>query len=112
MKQIFKVLFLILICTDAMAQISSNSWKCKPVDENLPYFEIKTEKNFVLVNLKGNTFKIPYDNFYIDKDGDKWDIYQNKHLRVGVIANSKYASIGNFPYDSYNYVIISHGYCE
>ena len=107
MGKLLIVLIALIASTSTFAEVTRLT--CLPTDQRPP-FQVTFGEGFALVNLKNNTYKIPYKEFYIDDDGDKRVVYENDLLRVNFTPLDKFVSIGTNPRSAYK--IISGAYCK
>ena len=65
--------------------------------------------NFVSFNMKGTNYKIPYQQGFVNKEGERFSVYYNSELRIST----------TYPADNYVGIVISDsmtpitsGYCK
>ncbi len=88
MKKLSIFILIYLVSALAHAQISSPPLNCTPNNPRQPVFSVEFQRSYVSVLLKGNSYRVPFEYVYVDGDGDKWTVYQDKLLRVSTTLPS------------------------
>jgi hypothetical protein len=82
MKRLSVFFLMFLTSASTYAQISTPPLNCTPSMPGKPTFSVEFQRSYVNVVLKGNSYRVPFDYVYVDGDGDRWTIYQDRILRV------------------------------
>lgn len=102
---IFFLMYLVSAVT--YAQISTAPLNCTSSDRGKPDFSLDFRSSYVTVLLKGNSYKVPFEDVYVDADGDRWTVYQDKLLRVATTLPSLNFSNIQVPSGSKKQVVTS-----
>jgi hypothetical protein len=76
---IFCIAFL--FNTQVVAQVSSNRMTCFDSVSNIG-FNVHFQDSVVILELKGHTYRILYNNSYVSRRGERWSEYVNREIRV------------------------------
>lgn len=86
-----------LVSLSTQAEITTGLLNCVAMKNNDPSFQIKFNGSSVWLKLKGSTYNIPYTDYYVDGDGDKWERYDNNVLGVStLLPNSNLVTIFSY----------------
>lgn len=111
MKKSFLFALLAVVTSAAHAQVSTSLLTCIPHQKGAPQFSVEFGGLTARLTLKLNVFNISYIGAFVDKNGDRWSIYENKEIRVSTtIPNDMYVSIGSGTGNNYN--VISGAHCK
>jgi hypothetical protein len=76
--------------TQVFAQVSTQRLTCLDYTGRMS-FEVHFQNNQVTLDLKGHTYRLPYNNAFVSKKGERWSAYANQEIWV----------LTTIPYDRY-----------
>lgn len=67
--------------TQVVAQVSTNRLTCFDSAKRTS-FTVHFQNNFVILELKGHTYRVPFDHYFVSTDGVKFSVYMNNAIDV------------------------------
>lgn len=111
MKRLLLVTLLTAAFSTSHAQVNTGLLTCVPSLRAAPQFSVQFFGSQARLTLKANVFTVPFINAKVDKNGDRWSIYENNEIRVATtIPNDQYVSVGSGSSD--NYAVIAGAFCK
>ena len=94
-KTLVSVFFIACVLNiNVLAQVSSSPMKCTDTIKNIS-FSVHFKGGEVLLELKSNVYRIPYEYSFVSRTGERWSVYRNREIDVST----------TLPYDKYVDVI-------
>lgn len=85
---------LLLFPTIAYGQLTTNLLNCAPDSKDNPPFKIQFQDKSATIVIRGNSYKLAFSKFSIDKNGYKWSVYQSKDLTVSTqLPGANYSNV-------------------